>query len=136
MKRADVERLEGLLAKANPGELRVIGTEVVEDRKDLAPNGDPDRLRAYAELVVATLTALPGLLALARAVLVDGCVLVPKVPTDSMVVDGFEAAFDCQEDQDEDTQGSCRGAAEIARATYAAMLAAAPVVLPAGEDGE
>lgn len=49
-------------------------------------------------------------------------VLVPRVPTESMVIDGFEAAFDCEQEQDEDTLGTCRGAAAIARATYRAMI--------------
>lgn len=53
-------------------------------------------------------------------------VLVPREPTERMTVAGFEAASDCEDEQDNDTKGTCRGAAEMARATWAAMIAAAP----------
>lgn len=56
----------------------------------------------------------------------DSLQLVPKEPTEDMVIDGFEAVSDFHDTDEYKAMSGCRRAAESARVCYRVMLAAAP----------
>lgn len=55
----------------------------------------------------------------------DGWVLVPKEPTEDMVIQGFESSPE-DDDEDFEAMSGCQQAAYCAELCWAAMLAAAP----------
>lgn len=68
--------------------------------------------------------------------MIDQWKLVPIVPTDDMVIDGFEAVYEFKHTDEFSEMSGCRGASESAKVCYAAMLAACPAEpLPPMDEG-
>lgn len=83
------------------------------------------------ELVLAAWGHIQELEATSSPVIPDGWVVVPKVPTEEMIVDGFESEPDKYFSDKDDWKAykemsGCQQAAHRAKLCWTAMLAAAP----------